>query len=128
MTVSVEAAMADDSLRQAAAVNPEDKFELVFRNLLDTLFVERMDQNEEIFVRFMNDLPFQKVVTAWMASEAYKRLRGGEGGESPTAAPRGGVTDTRPKLQIVQPRPEEHYVTCVPLVPLQAAAGAFSSP
>ena len=34
-----------------------------------------MDQNEEIFVRFMNDLPFQKVVTAWMASEAYRRLR-----------------------------------------------------
>ncbi len=66
--------MADDSLRQAAAVNPEDKFELVFRNLLDTLFVERMDQNEEIFVRFMNDLPFQKIVTAWMASEAYRRL------------------------------------------------------
>lgn len=71
----VEAAMADERLKQAAAVNPSDKFELVFKNLLDTLFVERMDQNEEIFVRFMNDLPFQKVVTAWMASEAYKRLR-----------------------------------------------------
>ena len=67
----VEAAMADDGLRQAAAVNPGDKFELVFKNLLEKLFVERMDQNEEIFVRFMNDLPFQKVVTAWMASEAY---------------------------------------------------------
>ncbi len=46
----VEAAMADMALRQAAAVNPEDKFELVFKNLLETLFVERMDQNEEIFV------------------------------------------------------------------------------
>ena len=32
----VEAAMADDGLRQAAAVNPGDKFELVFRNLLET--------------------------------------------------------------------------------------------
>lgn len=71
----VEAAMADDGLRQAAVVNPGDKFELVFRNLLERLFVDRMDQNEEIFVRFMNDLPFQKVVTAWMASEAYRRLR-----------------------------------------------------
>ena len=71
----VEAAMADDGLRQAAAVNPGDKFELVFKNLLETLFVERMDQNEEIFVRFMNDVPFQKIVTAWMASEAYRRLR-----------------------------------------------------
>jgi len=107
----VEAAMADDGLRQAAAVNPGDKFELVFKNLLETLFVERMDQNEGIFVRFMNDPPFQKVVTAWMASEAYRRLRGAAG---------------QPALQIVRPRPEDRYVTCVPLVALQAAAGAFS--
>src|SRR5207249_5309398 len=64
----VEAAMANEGLRQAAKVNPGDKFELVFRNLLETLFVERMDQNEEIFVRYMNDPAFQKVVTAWMAS------------------------------------------------------------
>ena len=75
----VEAAMVDDGLRQAAGVNPSDKFELVFKNLLDRLFVERMDQNEEIFVRFMNDVPFQKIVTSWMASEAYRRLRTGSG-------------------------------------------------
>lgn len=71
----IEAAMADAGLRQAAAVNPGDKFELVFRNLLEKLFVERMDQNEEIFVRYMNDPAFQKVVTNWMASEAYQKLR-----------------------------------------------------
>ena len=124
----VEAAMADDGLRQAAAVNPGDKFELVFKHLLETLFVERMDQNEEIFVRFMNDLPFQKVVTAWMASEAYRRLRGGSGRESTAAAPKVGGTGTPPKLRIVQPRPGDRYVTCVPLVPLKAAAGAFSDP
>lgn len=59
----VEAAMADEGLRQAAAVNPSDKFELVFKQLLESLFVERMDQNEEIFVRYMNDVPFRKVVT-----------------------------------------------------------------
>ena len=34
----------------------------------------------------------------------------------------------RPRLQLVQPRPEERYVTCLPLVPLKAAAGAFSDP
>ena len=79
----VAAAMADEGLRQAAAVNPDDKFELVFKSLLENLFVERMDQNEEIFVRFMNDAPFQKLVTAWMASEAYRRLRSDDtrGGE-----------------------------------------------
>jgi len=31
-------------------------------------------------------------------------------------------------LRIVQPRPEDRYVTCAPLVPLKAAAGAFSDP
>ena len=79
----VAAAMADEGLRQAAAVNPGDKFELVFKSLLENLFVERLDQNEEIFVRFMNDAPFQKLVTAWMASEAYRRLRSDDthGGE-----------------------------------------------
>lgn len=58
-----------------AAVNPGDKFELVFKNLLETLFVERMDQNEEIFARFMNDKSFQKVVTGWLSEQAYEKLR-----------------------------------------------------
>jgi len=61
--------------KEKAVVNPGDKFELVFKNLLETLFVERMDQNEEIFARFMNDAAFQKVITGWLASETYKRLR-----------------------------------------------------
>jgi type I restriction enzyme R subunit len=71
----VETAISEEGLKQAAVVNPKDKFELVFKNLLETLFVERMDQNEEIFARFMNDAAFQKVVTDWLASEAYQKLR-----------------------------------------------------
>jgi hypothetical protein len=76
----------------------------------------------------MNDLPFQKVVTAWMTSEAYTRFRAEATGENPAALPLDDVTETRPRPQIVQPRPEERYVTCVPLVPLKGAAGAFGSP
>jgi type I restriction enzyme, R subunit len=71
----VEAAVSDGALKQAAAVNPGDKFELVFKNLLEALFVDRMDQNEEIFARFMNDKAFQNVVTGWLSSEAYRKLR-----------------------------------------------------
>jgi len=115
----VEAAMGDDGLRRAAAVNPGDKFELLFRNVLERLFVDRMDQNEDIFVRFMNDVPFQKVVTSWMAEEAYRRLRANDG------SPRGA---TPPKLRLVEGTAKDRYVKCVPLVPLKAAAGAFSDP
>jgi len=71
----VEAALSDEALQRAAAVNPGEKFELVFKNLLETLFVERMDQNEEIFAKFMNDRGFQKLVTTWLSTEAYRRLR-----------------------------------------------------
>lgn len=38
------------------------------------------------------------------------------------------ATVMRFKPRIVQPRPEERYVTCVPLVPLKVAAGSFSDP
>ena len=122
----VEAAMTDDGLRQAAAVNPGDKFELVFRNLLENLFVERMDQNEEIFVRFMNDASFQKIVTAWMASEAYRRLRSDD--EAVGASMDTDSGPLPPRLRIVEPTPEDRNVTCVPLVPLKVAAGTFSDP
>jgi hypothetical protein len=87
-----------------------------------------MDQNEDLFVQFMNVLPFQRVVTEWMASEAYTRFRRDAAGERSAAAPSDGVIEMRPTLQIVQPCPEDRYVTCVPLVPLKAAAGAFSDP
>jgi SOS-response transcriptional repressor LexA len=96
--------------------------------MIENLFVERMDQNEEIFVRFMNHLPFQKFVTERMAAEAYTRFRADATGERTGALPMDGSTKTSPRPQIVQPRPEERYVTCVPLVPLKAAAGAFSGP
>ena len=74
----VEAAALDETLKQAAAVNPEEKFELVFRNLLETLFMERMDQNEDLVAQFMNDSAKRQLITGWLASETYRRL-GGKG-------------------------------------------------
>ncbi len=120
----VEAAVSDGELRRTAAVNPEARFGLVFRQLIERLFVERMDQNEEIFVRFMNDPAFQGVVTEWMASEAYRRLQAA----GTDAAGADAAVEGAGGLRLVEGRPEERYVSCVPLVPLAAAAGAFSSP
>jgi type I restriction enzyme R subunit len=116
----VETALTDNALRQAAAVNPEDRFELVISSLVETLFVERMDQNEELFMRFMNQPPIRKEITSWIASETYRRLRESQ-----------DVGDNPPEpaaLRLVRPRLEDRYVTALPLVPLKAAAGAFSNP
>ena len=72
----IEAAMLDDELKQAADANPEDKFALLFGNLLQTLFAERMEQNEDIFARFMNEKEFQQLVGEWISKQLYQRLRG----------------------------------------------------
>jgi type I restriction enzyme R subunit len=71
----IEAAIADGSLQEAAAVNPEGKFALLFSSLLETLFIERMEQNEDIFARFMNERDFQGLVSEWISRQVYERLR-----------------------------------------------------
>ena len=55
-----------------------------------------------------------------MASQAYRRLRSHTGEVAAPALP--------PQLRIVAPAASERYVTCVPLVSLKAAAGAFGDP
>lgn len=73
----VEAAAGSEELQQAAQVNSADKFALLFRRLLESFFMERMDQNEIIFARYMNDQDFQKAVSDWLTSEVYQRLTRG---------------------------------------------------
>lgn len=70
----VEAATNSDELQQSAQVNSEDKFSLLFNQLLESLFIERMDQNETIFARYMNDAGFQKLVSSLLGVEVYRRL------------------------------------------------------
>lgn len=70
----MEEAANSEALQHAARVNSRDKFALLFQQLLETLFIERMDQNEEIFSRYMNDPSFQKVLSDMMGSEVYGRL------------------------------------------------------
>ncbi len=71
----IEAAVTESLLQEAAAANPEDKFALLFASILDTLFIERMEQNEDIFARFMNEKPFKRVVADWVSRTVYKRLQ-----------------------------------------------------
>jgi type I restriction enzyme R subunit len=70
----VAAAATSEELQQAAQVNSEDKFALLFNQMVEALFVERVDQNEAIFARYMNDPAFQKLVSEWLSSEVYRRL------------------------------------------------------
>ena len=50
-----EVAAQVEAIAQAAQANPIDKFQLVFSQVLESLFIERMELNEDLFARYMND-------------------------------------------------------------------------
>jgi type I restriction enzyme R subunit len=72
-----EDAVGDSRLRQAAQVNSMENFGYVFREALEKLFVDRMDQNGEIVGRFMDNKDFQRVVGEHLLKEVYDQIRTG---------------------------------------------------
>lgn len=70
-----EEAIADESLRQAATANTMENFRFVFEKALEGLFIDRMEQNEELFARYMNDPEFQKLVGEHLLRQVYTQIR-----------------------------------------------------
>ena len=75
-------AVADEKVQQAARANTRDNFKYIFDRALEGLFIDRMEQNEEIFARFMNDADFQALVAAVLRQQVYDELHE----STPTAA------------------------------------------
>ena len=70
-----ETAVANDVLRQAVMANTIENFEPVFNNQLERLFIERMDGNEEIFVRLMNDEAFKSLAASHLMRAVYQQVK-----------------------------------------------------
>ncbi|MDO4695086.1 MAG: hypothetical protein Q4A62_10815, partial [Eikenella sp.] len=69
-----EAASQNETLQKAAEVNPLDKFQLVFRQVLESLFIERMELNEELFADYMSKPDMQELISKWLGGQVYDRL------------------------------------------------------
>jgi len=79
---------------------------------------------------------YQKIVVA--LSESIRLMKeidevierhGGWPGAFQTGEAKAATAEVLPfRPRTVEPKPEERYATCVPLVPLKAAAGAFGNP
>ena len=65
-------------MKEAAKVNKIENFSYLFDKMLERLFVERMDGNEEIFTRLMNDEEFREVASKHLVKEVYEELNGEE--------------------------------------------------
>ncbi|MGX9241262.1 type I restriction endonuclease subunit R [Pantoea dispersa] len=69
-----EAASRSEALQKAAEVNSLDKFQLVFRQVLESLFIERIELNEELFTDYMGKPEMQELVSKWLGNQVYERL------------------------------------------------------
>jgi len=77
-----EEAVADTAIQQAAQANTLENFGYVFDKALEGKFIDRMDQNQEIFARYMNDDAFKKVVAEWMRKQVYDQVRSESGNKT----------------------------------------------
>ena len=55
-------------------VNSLENFGFVFDKALEGKFIDRMDQNQEIFARYMNDPAFKKLVSEFL-KQVYDQIR-----------------------------------------------------
>jgi type I restriction enzyme, R subunit len=70
-----EAAIDNETLKTAANVNTLENFKHVFERMLEGLFIDRMEGNEEIFDRIMQDASFRDAASRHLMREVYERLR-----------------------------------------------------
>lgn len=73
-----EAATENKMIREAAQVNTLENFRLVFERLLEGIFIERMEGNEEIFDRLMKDEKFRDIASDHLLRQVYRQIREAE--------------------------------------------------
>lgn len=64
----------DEKIVEAAKANNLANFSAYFGRVLDDLFIQRMDGNDEIFRRVMSDKQFRTVAQEHLAQEVFERI------------------------------------------------------
>lgn len=70
-----ESAESDQRIVEAALANKYDNFASYLERMLDELFIDRMDGNEEVFSKVMSDQPFRAAVHKGLSRDLYERIR-----------------------------------------------------
>jgi type I restriction enzyme, R subunit len=65
----------DDTLRTQALANKIDTFKYAFEDQFLSKLIERMDQNQSIFEKIVEDKAFGGLVKEWMLKKVYARLQ-----------------------------------------------------
>ena len=68
----------DEKIVEAAKANNLTNFSAFLERMLDELFIERMEGNEEIFSRVMTDKSFRTAANEYLAKKIFQHVRGKE--------------------------------------------------
>lgn len=71
----IESAVEDSRVREAASVNTLENFMFYFEKMLEGIFIDRMEGNEEIFTKLMNNEKMMKAVSKRVGEDVYNRIR-----------------------------------------------------
>lgn len=71
----IETAISDQKIKEAAEVNNYENFMHFFGKMLEGLFIDRMEGNEEIFTKLMNDDKMMQVAAQQVGKDVYNRIR-----------------------------------------------------
>jgi len=74
-----EDALGNANLRRAAMVNSMENFGFVFDKELEDLFMTRMEHNEEIAGKFLNEEAFRKAVSGYLLKKVYEQFHADAG-------------------------------------------------
>ena len=66
--------MQDETLQTQAKANKIDTFKYAFEELFLSKLIDRMDQNQDIFEKILEDKAFGSLVREWMMKKVYSRL------------------------------------------------------
>ncbi len=70
-----ESACKDDQVIRTANANPLDKFKLGVRGLIESLMIQRLEENGQIVSRYMDDEAFQDAIFGRLAQEIFETVR-----------------------------------------------------
>jgi type I restriction enzyme R subunit len=69
-----ESAVADSALRQHALANTMENFSYVFHKALEGLLIDRLEENEGITAKYLNEKEFQEAVEQTLRKQVYDQI------------------------------------------------------
>lgn len=70
----LQKAQQHDEVVRKAKTNSYDKFELGVKEIIKNIMMQRIQENDEIVSRYLDDDEFQKIVLTLLASEMYGNI------------------------------------------------------